>query len=55
MHITYVYNFYNLVFFYFVENSGLSLALFKEKFYAKLFKFGEKFMDTIFCFAELYL
>jgi len=37
MHITYVCNFYILVFFFILlKNSGLSFALFKETFYAKL-------------------
>jgi len=38
-----------------LKNSALSLVLFKEKFYAKLFMVGEKFVDTIFCDSELYL
>jgi hypothetical protein len=29
-----------------LKNSALSLALFKEKFYASLFKVGEKFSDS---------
>jgi hypothetical protein len=38
-----------------LKNSGLSLVLFKESVYARLFKAGEKFVDTIFCDSELYL
>lgn len=55
-HITYIQNFHILEFFFnLLKNSGLSLALFKEKFYPRLFKVGEKFVDTIFCDSELYL